>query len=699
MDEELRSFVVRRLDRRRLMGLDALAALAYTFVVMGFTARQGPAAVPLWAECLIVAVNGLPLAVRRLWPLPVFGVTLAMSVLSIVLDMPSDWFVASAFALYLVALTQPRRRWIPTSAIGVLSVLSLVFGATVGPNGWAAEGAGGVIMGSAIMGGAWTLGRALRERRAYAQRSAAQLADRAVTDERIRIARELHDVVAHSMSLIVVKAGVANHVAEARPDEARDALRVIEATSRAALTEMRQLLGVLRTGMDYGFPAPPDYNDPTPQAAKPTPGAPHSRTFASYTHDRKPDTDPRQPKQAHPAQRKATPPSQESHTTQPAQAQSASSSQPSDVAFEQDPQDRPSEADKSAAGQGHGAQPPQGRSAFPSEGSEATSELGNEGSSSGADKGAVQQSRDIRLAGVHSAFPSQGSDVMSELGDTGSTGEADRAPARQLHNTPPPRAQGVSTPQGSDNRDGLASQTDDGPIERLRNVHSDRMHAADAPGGSDVTPHRDCEGSARQEGCAPTQRPDKAQTAQGDVASTGWSDAVADAYETDATGPQHSSRAEAMRVGEVGLPAVPNLWQDVPLAPAPGLAALPTLVDRAAMAGVRVALDLQAVALPEGVALSAYRIVQEALTNVVKHAAPARCQVSVWADEHEVRITVTDDGPGTRVLPRVPGLGEGHGLIGMRERVMMYGGDFSAGPRPEGGFGVSARLPYNPTER
>ncbi|MFD0479290.1 sensor histidine kinase [Nonomuraea thailandensis] len=95
--------------------------------------------------------------------------------------------------------------------------------------------------------------------------------------------------------------------------------------------------------------------------------------------------------------------------------------------------------------------------------------------------------------------------------------------------------------------------------------------------------------------------------------------------------------------------------------------------------------------LPDGVGLAVYRIVQEALTNVVKHAAPARCRVSVVDDGVEVRIEVVDDGPGRRTLP---GEGAGHGLIGMRERVMMYGGTFEAGTLPGRGFRVFAQLPY-----
>ncbi|MGX5187745.1 sensor histidine kinase [Streptomyces avermitilis] len=99
---------------------------------------------------------------------------------------------------------------------------------------------------SALLG-AWQLGRAARQRRAFAIRAAEQLAQRAVTEERLRIARELHDVVTLSMGLIAVKVGVANHVLHIRPQEAYDALQVIERTSRTALNDMRRMLGVLRT--------------------------------------------------------------------------------------------------------------------------------------------------------------------------------------------------------------------------------------------------------------------------------------------------------------------------------------------------------------------------------------------------------------------------------------------------------------------
>jgi signal transduction histidine kinase len=92
--------------------------------------------------------------------------------------------------------------------------------------------------------------------------------------------------------------------------------------------------------------------------------------------------------------------------------------------------------------------------------------------------------------------------------------------------------------------------------------------------------------------------------------------------------------------------------------------------------------------------LSAYRIVQEALTNVVKHAGPAHAQVVVGYRDQEIRVEVTDDGRGAVTSVGDGRVGSGHGLIGMRERVAAFGGDLEVGPRPGGGFRVAARLPF-----
>jgi signal transduction histidine kinase len=126
--------------------------------------------------------------------------------------------------------------------------------------------------------------------------------------------------------------------------------------------------------------------------------------------------------------------------------------------------------------------------------------------------------------------------------------------------------------------------------------------------------------------------------------------------------------------------------------PAPGLADLDRLFADVRGAGVTVdvRVDGERHELPPGVDLTAYRIVQEALTNVLKHAGPAAVTVTVGYEPDMVRLEVVDDGRG--VNGRSPG--GGHGLVGMRERVAVYGGTLETGPRTGGGFRVAACLPY-----
>lgn len=101
-----------------------------------------------------------------------------------------------------------------------------------------------------------------------------------------------------------------------------------------------------------------------------------------------------------------------------------------------------------------------------------------------------------------------------------------------------------------------------------------------------------------------------------------------------------------------------------------------------------------AVPLPPGVDLSAYRIMQEALTNALKHAGPARARVLVRYGPHELELEISDDGSGN-----APGNGAGHGLVGMRERVSVFGGVVESGGRPEGGYAIRVRLPLDPAHR
>jgi signal transduction histidine kinase len=127
------------------------------------------------------------------------------------------------------------------------------------------------------------------------------------------------------------------------------------------------------------------------------------------------------------------------------------------------------------------------------------------------------------------------------------------------------------------------------------------------------------------------------------------------------------------------------------LAPLPGLAALPALVDDLHRAGVPVELRVSGspLPLPPGLDVSAYRIVQEAVTNAVRHAQGAtRVVVCTGWSAHQLTLEVSDDGrPPDRVGP------DGHGLIGMRERAALFGGRFTAGPQPGGGWTVRAEVP------
>ncbi|WP_318199312.1 sensor histidine kinase [Streptomyces sp. SCL15-4] len=146
-----------------------------------------------------------------------------------------------------------------------------------------------------------------------------------------------------------------------------------------------------------------------------------------------------------------------------------------------------------------------------------------------------------------------------------------------------------------------------------------------------------------------------------------------------------------------------------PAEPAPGLSRLPALVESFRRAGLQVSVHQEGTArpLPPGVDLTAYRIVQEALTNVTKHAGPGNARVRlVWSREH-VTVTVTDDGKDSPTAPSAPtppststtpGRPPGYGLIGLRERATAAGGDLFAGKRPEGGFLVRTRLPLPPAK-
>ena len=151
---------------------------------------------------------------------------------------------------------------------------------------------------------------------------------------------------------------------------------------------------------------------------------------------------------------------------------------------------------------------------------------------------------------------------------------------------------------------------------------------------------------------------------------------------------------ETLREMRTVLGVLRQAEEEAPRSPAPSLARLDDLVSRAGAAGIEVATEIEGTPrnLPAGVDLAAFRIVQEALTNVTRHADSATAKVMVRYGDDEVTVQIDDDGRGSaRSAPP----GTGSGIRGMRERAAALGGELTAGPRSGGGFRVLARLPLD----
>ena len=231
----------------------ALAVLAGAEILTGQVSGPRAAAVPL------ALLMTLPLAVRRRYPLPVTVAVTASFLLNWAagVDMYSYWasIVAGLVTAYTAAAhLRPR---LATAALACLYA-AIAVSALHGPSG--------LLWGGILVGGAALAGFALRDRRRHVSQLAElahqlelardENARAAVAGERARIARELHDVVAHSVSVMVVQAGAAEEVLGADPGKAREPLRSVQDTGRQALVELRRLLGVLRTDRSEAALAP-----------------------------------------------------------------------------------------------------------------------------------------------------------------------------------------------------------------------------------------------------------------------------------------------------------------------------------------------------------------------------------------------------------------------------------------------------------
>ena len=244
----------------------AVAALCTVIPAMSEARVQlGPFPGRILVMLLLIAAVFVPVGFRRVRPVPAFGALVLLAVVMYVLTGEPQAAVAvllsAAYALYIVTVEASRRTG--TVALG----LALAVALAISLGGYARsdvanDGSVPVVFVLVIC---WMIGYAVRQRRQYAHALQQQAASKAVTEERLRIARELHDVVAHSMSVIAVQAGFGQYVIDSKPSDAREALGAIQATSRDALEEMRRMLGVLRQqdiaaasgGPSAAAPAPP----------------------------------------------------------------------------------------------------------------------------------------------------------------------------------------------------------------------------------------------------------------------------------------------------------------------------------------------------------------------------------------------------------------------------------------------------------
>lgn len=247
---------VRSLDPRVTDPLLALvlAGVGLASLAAGVTDAEHPTTPDVWAYGLTVIGFGA-LAFRTRAPMTSLAVSLVAVVAFSAIEYPENGLpIACMVALYTVASRTPPQRSVLAALAVVVAIILLT---AIGSQGLDPAGAVGNL---AVFGVAYAIGRYVRVRRAYteqlelraadAEESRRRDAEQAVAAERLRIARELHDVVAHAMSIVAVQSGVAAHVIDDQPDQARAMLGTINTVSREALDEMRRMLGVLRAGND-----------------------------------------------------------------------------------------------------------------------------------------------------------------------------------------------------------------------------------------------------------------------------------------------------------------------------------------------------------------------------------------------------------------------------------------------------------------
>jgi len=226
----------------------SVGAVAALVTVIAQVSQARPLTPPFPGEMLLTLMLAAAIFVtvgfRRVRPVPAYGALVLLAVL-LALDSqrPAQTvLLAAGYVLYVVTVEASKRTGIVALSLGLVSAVIIFFNGSGRPGTYG----GGAVPIAFVLLISWMIGHSVRQRRLYADTLQQQAASKAVTEERLRIARELHDVVAHSMSVIAVQAGFGQYVIDSNPEDARGALGAIQATSRDALEEMRRMLGVLR---------------------------------------------------------------------------------------------------------------------------------------------------------------------------------------------------------------------------------------------------------------------------------------------------------------------------------------------------------------------------------------------------------------------------------------------------------------------
>jgi signal transduction histidine kinase len=240
-----------RIRRVHWVALDYVLAAVCALIIFG-TLFHGAALGRLpvtgwhardWLPPVLAVCLSIPVAIRRREPVLAFAVILAACAWVLVLrgEITRGPFLPLALVLYLVAATRGRRAALTALAasLALLTVQGVILSLT-------GRGAGNAVGAGLSLIICWMIGYSVGQRRSYAARLQQQAMDNAITAERLRIARELHDVVAHSMTVVAVQAGFGEYVFDRQPGEARAALAAIQTVTSEALADMQRMLGALR---------------------------------------------------------------------------------------------------------------------------------------------------------------------------------------------------------------------------------------------------------------------------------------------------------------------------------------------------------------------------------------------------------------------------------------------------------------------